>query len=59
MSVAALMLVEEGKLELDAPISQYLRCWKDADVCVVPAGNACRHPTACFRFGRVDRLPSG
>jgi CubicO group peptidase (beta-lactamase class C family) len=38
VSVVTLMLVEEGVLDLDAPVSKYLRCWKDAEVCVVPAG---------------------
>ena len=39
-SVAAMMLVEDGKLELDAPVSQYLPQLKDMQVGVEKANPA-------------------
>ena len=43
-SVAAMMLVEDGKLALDDPVSKYIHAFADAKVGVDPSDEAGKHP---------------
>jgi CubicO group peptidase (beta-lactamase class C family) len=43
-SVAAMMLVEDGKLALDDPVSKYIHSFADAKVGVDPSDEAGKHP---------------
>ena len=43
-SVAAMMLVDEGKLALDDPVSKYIHAFADAKVGVDPSDEAGKHP---------------
>jgi CubicO group peptidase (beta-lactamase class C family) len=43
-SVAAMMLVEDGKLALDDPVSKYIHSFADAKVAVDPSDEAGKHP---------------
>src|SRR4249919_3862295 len=43
-SVAAMMLVDDGKLSLDDPVSKYIHSFADAKVGVDPSDEAGKHP---------------
>ena len=43
-SVAAMMLVDDGKLALDDPVSKYIHAFADAKVGVDPSDEAGKHP---------------
>ena len=43
-SVAAMMLVDDGKLSLDDPVSKYIHAFADAKVGVDPSDEAGKHP---------------
>ena len=43
-SVAAMMLVEDGKIALDDPVSKYIHAFADAKVGVDPSDEAGKHP---------------